>query len=229
MSNRVVFVNVKKNCNSIINDPRLSKVIILGDVNVGKTSVVNRFCRQSFNFNYKATIGVDFEIQHFKILKTPFNIQIWDTAGQERFRCIAAAYYRSAHVVVTVFDFTNINSLRNSLDWLNEATNANSSLPPLKFLVGTKKDLVTDSVYTKIEEIAIKMAKSVEAEYWAVSSKTGDGVKGLFFRIAALSFERIIKQEMEMPLIKCKTLILTQKNDIGKKGCKIGDKKCYIK
>ena len=68
----------------------------------------------------------------------------------------------------------------------------------------------TDSVYTEIEEIAIKMAKSVEAEYWAVSSKTGDGVKGLFFRIAALSFERIIKQEMEMPLIKCKTIILTQ-------------------
>ena len=68
--------DVKKNCNSIINDPRLSKVILLGDVNVGKTSVVNRFCRQSFNFNYKATIGVEFEIQHFKILKTPFNIQM---------------------------------------------------------------------------------------------------------------------------------------------------------
>ena len=61
---------------------------------VGKTSLVQRFVNGSFNNDYKATIGVDFEVEQFKILNIPFNLQIWDTAGQERFKCIAAAYYR---------------------------------------------------------------------------------------------------------------------------------------
>lgn len=43
------------------------------------------------------------------------------------------------------------------------------------------------------------MAKIVGAEYWAVSSRTGDGINELFSRVAALSFERIIKAELENP------------------------------
>ena len=65
-------------------------MIILGDMGVGKTSMVNRFINNSFSKDYKATIGVDFEIERFKVMNVPFNLQIWDTAGQERFRCIAA-------------------------------------------------------------------------------------------------------------------------------------------
>ncbi|KAK6625306.1 hypothetical protein RUM43_005600 [Polyplax serrata] len=179
---------------SLVCGLRMCKVIILGDLSVGKTSIVNRFCRQSFDHNYKATIGVDFEIEQFNVLQIPFNVQIWDTAGQERFRCIAAAYFRRAHV----FDLTNIMSLHNSLEWLNEALKENSPTP-LKFLVGTKRDLMKNSNYLKVEDYASKMAKIVGAEYWAVSSRTGDGIKELFSRVAALSFERIIKAELENP------------------------------
>ena len=60
----------------------------------GKTSLVQRFVNDSFHNDYKATIGVDFEVEQFRILNLPFNLQIWDTAGQERFKCIASAYYR---------------------------------------------------------------------------------------------------------------------------------------
>lgn len=61
---------------------------------VGKTSIVQKFVKDFFNNDYRATIGVDFEVEQFKILSLPYNIQIWDTAGQERFKCIASAYYR---------------------------------------------------------------------------------------------------------------------------------------
>ena len=61
---------------------------------VGKTSLVSRFVNNSFNKDYKATIGVDFEVERFKIMSLPFNLQIWDTAGQERFKCIAAGEYQ---------------------------------------------------------------------------------------------------------------------------------------
>ena len=81
----------------LISSSRMSKIIIVGDVSVGKTSLVQRFVTNSFNHDYKATIGVDFEIEKFQILKTTFNLQIWDTAGQERFKCIAKAYYRGIY------------------------------------------------------------------------------------------------------------------------------------
>lgn len=51
-------------------------MIILGDMGVGKSSLVNRFINNSFNKDYKATIGVDFEVERFKILGLPFNLQM---------------------------------------------------------------------------------------------------------------------------------------------------------
>ncbi|KAJ9575071.1 hypothetical protein L9F63_007732, partial [Diploptera punctata] len=100
---------------------KISKAIFLGDVAVGKTCLVNRFCHQIFDSNYKATIGVDFEVERFDILQVPFNLQIWDTAGQERFKCIASSYYRGAHGCI--FDLTSLMSLSHSPQWLEEALN----------------------------------------------------------------------------------------------------------
>nr|XP_042908993.1 ras-related protein Rab-34-like isoform X9 [Parasteatoda tepidariorum] len=75
---------------------RLTKVIVVGDVAVGKTCLVRRFCLQAFDTNYKATIGVDFEAEKFYILGVPYILQLWDTAGQEKFKCIASSHYKGA-------------------------------------------------------------------------------------------------------------------------------------
>lgn len=55
----------------------MAKVVIVGDVAVGKSSLVNRFCRNMFDREYKPTIGVDFEVEKFTILEIPFKLQIW--------------------------------------------------------------------------------------------------------------------------------------------------------
>lgn len=65
----------------------------------------------------------------------------WDTAGHERFKCIAQSYYRNASVVVVAFDMTRPETLLNGKRWLDEALRLNTG-PVLKFLVGTKKDLL---------------------------------------------------------------------------------------
>lgn len=70
---------VKLTCSSpsaLICGFKMCKVIILGDINVGKTSIVNRFCHQVFNLNYKGTIGVDFEIEEFTILNVAFHMHM---------------------------------------------------------------------------------------------------------------------------------------------------------
>lgn len=59
---------------------RVAKCIFVGDIAVGKTSLINRFGYNVFSNDYKATIGVDFDVQKFAILNVPFNLQVSDTA-----------------------------------------------------------------------------------------------------------------------------------------------------
>ncbi|CAN0336105.1 unnamed protein product [Lampetra fluviatilis] len=178
---------------------KISKVVVVGDLAVGKTCLINRFCKDTFDRDYKATIGVDFEVERFEICGVPFSLQIWDTAGQERFKCIAAAYYRGAQVVLVVFDLADIESLDHAKQWLKDAMKENDPDSVLVFLVGTKKDLLSEGQCSRVESDAIKIAKEMKAEYWSVSAKTGDGIKDFFFRIAAQAFEDCLLKELERP------------------------------
>ncbi|XP_024236375.1 ras-related protein Rab-36 isoform X2 [Oncorhynchus tshawytscha] len=151
---------------------KMSKAVVVGDVNVGKTCLINRFCKDVFDRDYKATIGVDFEIERFELSGAPFSLQIWDTAGQEKFKCIASAYYRGAQVIITVFDMADIKSLEHSWQWLDEAMRENEPGSCSVFLVGTKSDLLAPEERQRTERDAIKIATKMKAEFWSVSAKT---------------------------------------------------------
>uniref|UniRef100_A0A672GR95 Ras-related protein Rab-34 n=1 Tax=Salarias fasciatus TaxID=181472 RepID=A0A672GR95_SALFA len=176
---------------------KISKVIVVGDLAVGKTCLINRFCKDTFDKNYKATIGVDFEMERFEVLGVPFSLQLWDTAGQERFKCIASTYYRGAQVVIIAFDVNDVASLGHVRQWLEDALKENDPTAVQLFLVGTKKDLSSPAQYSRIEEDAIKIASEIRAEYWAVSSLTGENVREFFFRVASVAFETNVLAELE--------------------------------
>uniref|UniRef100_A0A8C1K3J7 Si:dkey-16l2.16 n=1 Tax=Cyprinus carpio TaxID=7962 RepID=A0A8C1K3J7_CYPCA len=98
----------------------LFKLLIIGDSNVGKSSLLLRFADNSFSGSYITTIGVDFKIRTVEIDGERVKLQIWDTAGQERFRTITSTYYRNTHGVIIVYDVTNPESFVNVKRWLNE-------------------------------------------------------------------------------------------------------------
>uniref|UniRef100_H2LHP4 RAB34, member RAS oncogene family a n=1 Tax=Oryzias latipes TaxID=8090 RepID=H2LHP4_ORYLA len=179
---------------------KISKVIVVGDLAVGKTCLINRFCKDAFDKNYKATIGVDFEMERFEVLGVPFSLQLWDTAGQERFKCIASTYYRGAQgmVVVTFSKFLYLTTgFPDCRQWLEDALKENDPTSVQLFLVGTKKDLSSPAQYSLIEQDALRLAKEIHAEYWAVSSLTGENVREFFFRLASLAFETNVLAELE--------------------------------
>ncbi|XP_031829769.1 ras-related protein Rab-34 isoform X2 [Nomia melanderi] len=184
---------VRRSCTTKNFSLGISKAIIIGDVSVGKSCLVTRFCHKTFDVNYKATIGVDFEVERFDILGIPFHLQIWDTAGQERFKSIAASYYR---VIIVVFDLSNLLSLGHCEQWFLEAARSNTE-PYHVFLVGTKQDLLSNQVYRIIEKRATEVARKLKAEFWAVSSRTGDGVSELFTRVAVLSFHSTVLNALQ--------------------------------
>ncbi|KAM9451742.1 ras-related protein Rab-34 isoform 2-T2 [Clarias gariepinus] len=167
----------------------VAKVIVVGDVAVGKTCLINRFCKDAYEKGYKATIGVDFEMERFEILGVPFNLQLWDTAGQERFKCVASTYYRGAQAIIVVFDLSNYYSLDHARQWLEDAMIDNDPSSVLLFL--------HPDVLAEMEQEAIKLSEEIRAEYWVVSALSGESVREFFFRVAALTFEARVIAELE--------------------------------
>ncbi len=58
------------------------KYLVVGDSGVGKTSLLVRYCQDSFQADYLSTIGVDFKIKRIELNQTQITLNIWDTAGQ---------------------------------------------------------------------------------------------------------------------------------------------------
>lgn len=85
----------------------LFKIVLIGESDTGKTSMLLRFVDNKFSPEYQCTIGVDFKIKTLRVDDSVVKMQIWDTAGQERFRSISQAYYRNSQGAVAVYDVTN--------------------------------------------------------------------------------------------------------------------------
>ena len=118
----------------------LFKILLVGNSNVGKSSLFLRFVDEIWKENFVPTIGVDFKIKSIKIDNKIIKLQIWDTAGQERFRSILSSYYKGANGILLLYDITNVNSFKNLSNWLIDIEK-NSSKNVKKILIGNKCDL----------------------------------------------------------------------------------------
>nr|DBA30431.1 TPA: hypothetical protein GDO54_006408 [Pyxicephalus adspersus] len=98
----------------------LFKIILIGDSNVGKTCVVQRFHSGVFSDKHQNTIGVDFTVRSLNIDGKKVKVQVWDTAGQERFRTITQSYYRSAHGAIIAYDITRSQTFESVPHWIHE-------------------------------------------------------------------------------------------------------------
>ena len=129
----------------------LYKILMVGDANVGKTSIIKKYVHGIFSQNHKPTIGVDFAL---KVLKLDNNLivrlQIWDIAGQERFNTMTRVYYKEAFAAFVVFDassWDNPNTLNIVKKWKSDIDskvslpNSDESIPVI--LLANKIDLIS--------------------------------------------------------------------------------------
>ena len=101
----------------------LFKIILVGNGNVGKSSVLRSVTGWPFIDNYDTTIGMDFGVFLIKIDDKVIKLQIWDTAGQETFRTITKVSYRGAKCVILWYDITNRESFDSLDSWYREIQN----------------------------------------------------------------------------------------------------------
>ncbi|KAL2907276.1 Ras-related protein Rab7 [Bienertia sinuspersici] len=145
----------------------LLKVIILGDIAVGKTSLINRYVHQKFNQQYKATIGADFVTRELHIDGKIVSLQIWDTAGQERFQSLGPAFFRGADCCVLVYDVNVQKSFEALKTWREEFIKQTDIPDPAKFpfvVIGNKIDL---------DGGASRVVNEKKVKEWCESIKSG--------------------------------------------------------
>ena len=139
------------------------KVIILGDINSGKTTIIKRLfrkkisCRttanntnnnsvinysnQSTKKNIKLTSDDLFKIKNIYINNcTIASMCIWDTFGEEKYNSISKQIYNDAQGILIIFDLNNYESFKNVKNWLDEVKN-NCPLNSIVYVIGNKNDL----------------------------------------------------------------------------------------
>ncbi|XP_012841549.1 PREDICTED: ras-related protein Rab5-like [Erythranthe guttata] len=84
-----------------------AKLVLLGDMGAGKSSLVIRFVKGQFLEFQESTIGAAFFSQSVSVNNATVKFEIWDTAGQERYHSLAPMYYRGAAAAIIVYDITS--------------------------------------------------------------------------------------------------------------------------
>ena len=95
------------------------KAILLGNVGVGKTNLINVSIGLPFNKNEKSTISNTFVTKTVTIEKKEFNIDLWDTAGQEKYHNITKIFFKGSQIVIFVYDITSSQSFQDLQKWIN--------------------------------------------------------------------------------------------------------------
>jgi small GTP-binding protein len=153
------------------------KIVLLGDQNVGKTSIVLRYVEGTFSSDVTSTIGAFFLSKKINVSGNSIKLQIWDTAGQERFRAMAPMYYRGADAAVLVVDVTDVNSFVTMKGWVDELHSNNMDKEIVLSIACNKTDLMKRKVP---KETVADYAKTVGAQVYDTSAKTGMGITNLF-------------------------------------------------
>lgn len=158
--------------------PRVLKVVLGGDANVGKTSLIERYCTCQFDARRDMTIGVDFHLYQVQLEQMPLRLIVWDLGGQERFAFARRAFYRGTQAVGLVFDVSNSVSFYNLMRWWREAREFLPDVPIL--LLANKTDLPRQVPPAQAQEIA----QAWNVPLFESSCATGEGVSEFFHALA---------------------------------------------
>lgn len=154
------------------------KLVVLGDQDCGKSSIVNRYVNNFFVKTSQSTIGVDFLKKTLEIDNNVYELCIWDTSGQEKFSAIVSSYYRNITAVLLVFDLSNYLSFKNITKWLNEV-NEYCNNDVIIRLVGNKNDL-NKAHYQVLDSEINSFCNELNISYKEVSAKNNTNIDEIF-------------------------------------------------
>lgn len=151
------------------------KLVFVGDMSVGKTSIISMFMYNHFDQSYDATIGIDFLAKTHTVDGKTIRLQLWDTAGQERFRSLIPSYIRDSSVAVVVYAVNHKDSFDSCEHWIKEVRKERGE-DVLIVLVGNKSDQRAEVSTSEGQALA----HHHKAMFLETSAKNGDNIQKLF-------------------------------------------------
>lgn len=163
------------------NNMNVIKIVVCGDVNSGKTSLLRRFVDNDYSDNKKPTIAVDYSIYDDQINKC--TVHNWDVSGEMRYANMACVSAAGAQAVLFCFDMCNHHSFESiEAVWrpLLATTFAIGTNSLAMYLVGTKLDMADSQRRQVPAQEALNYAVDKGMRYFEVSAKTGQFVAQSF-------------------------------------------------
>lgn len=190
------------------------KIVIIGESDVGKSSLLLKFVDDTFDPDITATIGVDYRMKIIEVDGTFMKLAFWDTAGQERFHTLRTGYYRDAQGIILVYDVTQRKSFDKLGEWLIETETYATKTNLVKMLIGNKIDK-SDCVVTREE--GLQFAQKHSMLFIESSVRMKDGIE--------CAFEELVEKIIQTPELweaddeRIKSVRLNQGCAISNHGC----------
>jgi Ras-related protein Rab-11A len=180
------------------------KFIIVGDHEVGKTSIVRRYVDNKFSENYRATLGLNILTHSFEFMGNEVNITLWDVGAQDFFKRFRKTYYTGAQAAFIVFNLTNRGTYENINKWYQELIDYIDNMDIPIVLVGNKSDLKDQRTidYQEGVSCANKLSSkgSSKISFIETSALTGENVNDAFSLISYFYIQK--SKELEEEVLK---------------------------
>ncbi|KAJ3450983.1 ras-related protein rab-5c [Anaeramoeba flamelloides] len=155
------------------------KIVLLGDLGAGKSSLSVRYSEDQFDENKEPTITTHFITKTIKLKTHKVKLDVWDTAGEERYKSVVPTYYRSASGAIVVYDINDKGAFEKAKFWIKELFRYGEK-DIIIFLVANKSDL-------EHKADSVEASKYCELNcyfYFETSAKTGENVVNIFDSMA---------------------------------------------
>jgi Ras-related protein Rab-1A len=169
------------------------KIVVAGAKDVGKSSLIARYCDNIFNENTIGTIGVAFKRKDV-MFKEKFKIElnIWDFGGEEKYRILFPAYANGASAALLIYDTTDKSSLKDIENWVEIIEENSKGI--IKILIGTKIDLKEQREISNSEALKINERYKCFGNPIVTSSKTGENVEEAFLNVVKALVNRELQE-----------------------------------
>ena len=160
-----------------------NKVVLIGEMGVGKTCIIEQFISNDFNQDQDSTITAQFCKKDFEFPGgEKITLDIWDTAGQEKFRALTRIFYKNAKAVIIVYSITNKQTFDEAKNYWYEQVKQNCHSDVIIAIAANKCDLYEERKVS--DEEGEQFAKSIGAFFASTSAKNDSGITNLFENIA---------------------------------------------
>lgn len=173
-----------------------SKICLVGDHAVGKTSLIRRYVLDTFDDRYLMTLGTKVSKKEMEIplpqwdVVVHIDMAIWDIMGQHGIlNLLSDAYFTGAHGILAVLDLTRRTTLDNLGVWLRSVERVTGHIPSIIAL--NKADLISQASYS-VQDVE-RVAKACQCGFLLTSAKSGDNVEATFQRLGAVVAERQLR------------------------------------